>query len=105
MRLPKWMLQKRMGIGWSFDWPVFLAIGCPSFLLVLMAFVPFIPLLGGAFALPRLLLFSETTVPTIAGVTFGYVLLNCFVVEGNPEPLRASAKYALKNQDKEFGNE
>lgn len=105
MRLPKWMLQKRMGIGWSFDWPVFLAIGCPSLLLVLMAFVPFIPLLGGAFALPRLLLFSETTVPTIAGVTFGYVLLNCFVDEGNPESLRAFKKYALKNQDKEFGNE
>lgn len=105
MRLPKWMLQKRRGKEWSFDWPVFLAVGCPSLLLVLMALVPFIPLLGGAFALPGLLLFGETTVQTIAGVVFGYVLLSCFVVGGDPEPLRASTKYAIKNQDKEFGND
>ncbi|ANU10821.1 hypothetical protein BBH88_11120 [Planococcus antarcticus DSM 14505] len=56
------------------------AIGVPALYIVLMTFLPFSPLGEGWLSIPNILLFGGTTVPTVAGLVFGYVVLACFKV-------------------------
>ncbi|MBT2570744.1 hypothetical protein [Planococcus sp. ISL-110] len=78
IRIPKFILQLKKRKSWTFDWVLFAAIGLPALYLVLMAFVPFSPLGEGWLPIPQILLIGGTTVPTIAGLVFGYVVLESF---------------------------
>ena len=78
LRLPKLMKEMKENKQWSFDWIKFLAIGLP------MLYLALIPLLSLNFGI-RFLLFTktflmtgDTTLPSIAGIVFGYVLLDSF---------------------------
>lgn len=69
LRLPTTIIEVKEKKINSFDWSKFLAVGVPTFLVLLMLFIPFIPILSP---------FMSSTIPTIAGIVFGYVLLDSF---------------------------
>ena len=75
LRLPKLIIEIKNKQKWSFDWIKFITIGIPS---LYIALIP--PL---AFSYGTILLFSKafmllgaSTFTSIAGVIFGYVLLD-----------------------------
>lgn len=78
MCLPKFFLQMRIDQPWIFDWPVFIAVCIPSLTLVIMTLIPFTPLSGDWMRMFTFLYAAQTTIPTIAGIVFGYALLSCF---------------------------
>lgn len=78
LRLPKFLLERSGRMERGFDWFKFLAVGLPSLYVVVMTFLPFTSL---AIPIPAFILSSENTISTmttIAGVVFGYVLLDSF---------------------------
>ncbi|QHJ70665.1 hypothetical protein [Planococcus halotolerans] len=78
MRLPKFLLERKERRAIGFDWFKFLAVGLPSLYVVLMTFLPFTSL---RLRIPSYMLTSEyamTTIAAIAGIVFGYILLDCF---------------------------
>lgn len=78
MGLPKLILQLRKDKPWVFDWVVFIAICLPALFLVAMTIIPLTPLSGEWLIMFSFLYTGQTTIPTIAGVVFGYALLSCF---------------------------
>ena len=78
IRTPKFILQLKKGKSLTFDWVVFIAVGLPALYLVLMTFVPFSTFGEGWLPIPKILLIGGTTVPTIAGLVFGYLVLESF---------------------------
>jgi hypothetical protein len=78
IRTPKFILQMKEKESWSYDWVKFTAIGLPALYIVVMTFFPFSPLGEGWLPIPNFLLSGGTTIPTIAGLVFGYVVLASF---------------------------
>ncbi|MDN7240682.1 hypothetical protein QWY14_02720 [Planococcus sp. N028] len=81
IRTPKYILEMKNRQPMVFDWIIFSAIGLPALYIVLMTFLPFSPLGAGWLSVPRILLLGGTTVPTIAGLVFGYIVLDSFKVK------------------------
>lgn len=75
---PKLILKVKKDGFWHFDWIKFIAVGLPSLFIVLMNFLPFSPLGEGWLVIPEIILIGGTTVPTVAGLVFGYILLDSF---------------------------
>ncbi len=78
MRLPKFLLERKEQKFTGFDWFKFLAVGVPSLYFVLMTFLPYTSL---GVQIPSYMLTSQTSMTTIAyiaGIVFGYVLLDSF---------------------------
>lgn len=81
LRLPRFLLERKERREPGFDWLKFLAVGLPSLYVVLMTFLPFTSLGEGWLLIPTFMTTSGnsiTTIATIAGLVFGYVLLDCF---------------------------
>ncbi|WP_162287800.1 hypothetical protein [Indiicoccus explosivorum] len=78
LRLPTFLLEVKEKKITSFDWSKFIAVGVPAFVLLVMLFLPFLPPLGGSAIVRTIAAFSVSTVPTITGIVFGYVLLDSF---------------------------
>ncbi|MEK3980217.1 hypothetical protein MKY37_14280 [Psychrobacillus sp. FSL K6-2836] len=75
LRLPKLIIEIRDKKKWSFDWMKIIVIGIPSF------YIATIPLLIISFGTNLLfsksfLMLGDTIFTSIAGVIFGYVLLD-----------------------------
>lgn len=83
IRTPKFILQMKKRTSWKFDGVLFAAVGLPALYLVLMTFVPFSPIGEGWLRIPDLIVLGGTTVPTIAGVVFGYTVLAGFRDRGS----------------------
>ena len=78
IRTPKFILQMKKRDSWKFDWVIFAAIGLPALYIVLMAFVPFSPMGAGWLPILDIIYLGGSTVPTIAGLVFGYMILDGF---------------------------
>ncbi len=76
IRAPKFVLQLRESKVQKFDWAVFLAFGIPALYIIVMTFLPFSVIGQGWLRIPGIVLVGGTTVPTIAGLVFGYLLLD-----------------------------
>ena len=75
LRLPKLILEIREKQRWSFDWMKFIVIGIPSL------YIAMIPLFAIVYGMNLwfsnvVMLLGDITFTTIAGVIFGYVLLD-----------------------------
>lgn len=85
LRTPKFMLERKERRIRGFDWSKFLAIGIPAFVVIILSILPFMPIEN--FPYPsfydpfNLILFNGTTAQTIAGLVFGYTLLDSFKSE------------------------
>lgn len=81
--MPIFILRRKNRDAWKFDWVLFTAVGLPALYLVVMTFVPFLPIGEGWLRIPDIILLGGTTVPTIAGVVLGYVMLAGFKDRGS----------------------
>ena len=81
LRTPKFMLERKERKISGFDWSKFLAIGIPAILVLVLSILPFLPInveFPAFYSQISLTLFSSTTAQTIAGLVFGYILLDSF---------------------------
>lgn len=85
-RTPTFILQMKEKESWTYDWVKCAAIGLPSLYVVVMTFLPFSALGEGWLPVPKFLLFDGTTIPTIAGLVFGYTVLASFKARNNSKP-------------------
>lgn len=85
LRTPKFMLERKESRIGGFDWSKFLAISIPAFIVIVLSILPLMPIENipyPAFYEPfNLILFDGTTAQTIAGLVFGYTLLDSFKSE------------------------
>ena len=79
LRLPKLILEIKDKKEGMFDWIIVVAIGIPSLYIVTLPILPYTDF-GGLLYFVNftnyLLVSGDTTLMTIAGVVFGYVLLD-----------------------------
>ena len=75
LRLPKLIIEIKEKKQWSFDWIKVAAIGIPTLYL---AMIPILTLYFGIHLLfaKGFLMAGDTTLPSIAGIVFGYVFLD-----------------------------
>ncbi|MFP3355804.1 hypothetical protein R0K17_00470 [Planococcus sp. SIMBA_143] len=83
LRAPKFMLERKESRIGGFDWSKFLAVGVPAFIVLALSILPLLPIGNLIFSDEiyvqiDMLLFSSTTAQTIAGLVFGYTLLDSF---------------------------
>ncbi|WP_404334569.1 hypothetical protein [Planococcus rifietoensis] len=86
LRTPKFMLERKESRIGGFDWSKFLAVGLPAFLVLILSVLPLLPVGNLIFSDEvyvhiDVLLYSSTTAQTIAGLVFGYTLLDSFKSE------------------------
>ncbi|MEC5423499.1 hypothetical protein QGM71_08315 [Virgibacillus sp. C22-A2] len=77
LRLPKLIMEIKEKRLWTFDWVRFVAIALPSLIIILMAYLPFTSFGGNLVPLSQIMLIGGPTITTVAGIVFGYVLLDC----------------------------
>ncbi|MFD2130302.1 hypothetical protein ACFSKI_03465 [Pseudogracilibacillus auburnensis] len=76
LRLPKLLNEIKQNKQWTFDWIKFIAIGLPS-LCILLIYVSLFYLPESILLLmPQAIFLGNPTIHTIAGVVFGYTLLD-----------------------------
>ncbi len=76
LRLPKLMIEIKEKKTWTFDWIKIVAIGLPSLYVALIPIFAFSSF-GSNFPLANnIVLFGDKAITTIAGLIFGYVLLD-----------------------------
>ncbi|UOQ92149.1 hypothetical protein MUO14_16855 [Halobacillus shinanisalinarum] len=78
LRLPKLIIEIKENKQWTFDWVRFIAIALPSLYIITMSILPYSSLGEGSISIPEVILIGSPTVTTIAGIVFGYVLLDSF---------------------------
>ncbi|WP_232824170.1 MULTISPECIES: hypothetical protein [Paraliobacillus] len=76
LRLPKLIIEIKQNKQWTFDWIKFIAIGLPSFYIIAMSFLPFADLEAVSIKVPEMNMLDSPTFQIIAGVVFGYILLD-----------------------------
>lgn len=75
LRLPQFIIELRRNKKWTFDWPKFLAVGLPTSLILILYIIYYLgiaPVLNTMFT-------SGSTLPTIAGIIFGYIVVDSLI--------------------------
>ncbi|QSS98698.1 hypothetical protein IMZ31_11330 [Pontibacillus sp. ALD_SL1] len=75
LRLPKFILEVMARTRWTFDWVRGLAVGVPALVVVAWSTLPLTPF-GEGMRMPGLILVSQPTLTTVAGVVLGYLMLD-----------------------------
>jgi|SRR5699024_3730819 len=70
LRFPKLIIEIRENKQWTFDWVRFVAIALPSLFIITMSILPY------SYPITEIILIGGPTITTIAGIVFGYVLLD-----------------------------
>jgi hypothetical protein len=77
LRLPKLIVEIKEKKQWSFDWINVAAIGIPSIYIAMIPLLSLFTFFGMNWLFAKeLILLGDTTLTTIAGIVFGYVLLD-----------------------------
>lgn len=74
LRIPQFILSIRGNNRWTFDWPKFTAVGLPTLLILIWYLTSFV----GAVPILHVFLIGGSTLPTIVGIIFGYILIDSF---------------------------
>lgn len=78
LKLPQFITEIRLKKQWTFDWLRFIVVGLPPLcILSLYMNMEYIPETIITF-IPQAILFGMDTIQPIAGIVFGYVLLDSF---------------------------
>lgn len=75
LRLPKFMIEIKQNKRLLFDWVKFIAIALPTLYILAMSILPY-STLGEDIKIPEIVITGSPTIQTIAGVVFGYILLD-----------------------------
>ena len=73
-RLPQLFIEIKESKKWSFDWTKFLAVALPALLIVVLYILSYLAIVP----VVLLLLIGSQTLVTVAGIVFGYTLLDSF---------------------------
>ncbi|WP_052158958.1 hypothetical protein [Halobacillus sp. BBL2006] len=92
LRLPKLIIEIRAKKLWTFDWIKFTSIAIPALYITTMSILPYSPLANRYIAIPKIILIGSPTITTIAGIVFGYILLDSIKKEESPNYLDSSSK-------------
>ncbi|MGJ9459846.1 hypothetical protein [Oceanobacillus sp. CF4.6] len=76
LRLPRLIIEIKENKQWTFDWVKFIAIALPSLYIISMSILPYSPLGAGSIKIPEINMIGSPTIQIIAGVVFGYTLLD-----------------------------
>lgn len=76
MRLPKLIIEIKQHKRWTFDWIKFIAIALPSFCVISIWFLPLLPFGEDFYRIPNIILVGSPMIQIIAGIVFGYILLD-----------------------------
>ncbi|SKA89882.1 hypothetical protein [Sporosarcina newyorkensis] len=74
LRLPQLFIEIKENKRWTFDWTKFLAVALPALLIVVLHILSYLAILP----VVHLLLIGGQTLVTVAGIVFGYTLLDSF---------------------------
>ena len=72
LRLPQFIIDIKGNKKWNFDWARFFGVGLPTLLILIYYTLSFIGLIPAI----HLVLISGSTLATISGIVFGYILLD-----------------------------
>ena len=76
LRLPKLINEIKENRQWTFDWAKFIGIGLPSLCILSMYVLIFYLPESILSFIPQEIFLGNTTIQTIAGVVFGFILLD-----------------------------
>lgn len=77
LRLPELINDIKQHKQWTFDWVKFSAIALPAFCILLMYLLMYSPVGESILPfVPKLVLLGDSTIQLIAGVVFGFTLLD-----------------------------
>ncbi|WP_243840690.1 hypothetical protein [Paenisporosarcina antarctica] len=76
LRLPKLIMEIKDKKEWTFNWIKVIAIGMPTLYILLLPILSYTSFGMDLLFAKELLLIGNTTLITIAGIVFGYVLLD-----------------------------
>ncbi|WP_342535790.1 hypothetical protein [Sporosarcina sp. FSL K6-3508] len=74
LRLPQLFIEIKESKKWSFDWTKFLAVALPALLIVVLYILSYLAIVP----VVHFLLIGGQTLVTVAGIIFGYTLLDSF---------------------------
>ncbi|KQL37451.1 hypothetical protein [Psychrobacillus sp. FJAT-21963] len=74
LRLPKLIIEIKNKKQWAFDWIKFITVGIPSLYISMLPLLAFYT--TNLFFSKAFILLGDTTFTSIAGIVFGYVLLD-----------------------------
>lgn len=72
LRLPQLIIEVKENRKWTFDWAKFTAIGLPTLLILVVYGISYL----GIMPVIDFILISEPILTTVAGIIFGYILLD-----------------------------
>ncbi|EGQ27913.1 hypothetical protein ABZ756_02580 [Mammaliicoccus sciuri] len=73
-RLPQLFIKIKENKKWTFDWTKFLAVALPALLIVVLYILSYLAIVP----VVHFLLIGGQTLVTVAGIIFGYTLLDSF---------------------------
>ncbi len=74
LRLPQFILDIKENRKWRFNWARFFGVGLPALMILIYYILSFIGLIPAI----HLVLISGSTLATMTGIVFGYILLDNF---------------------------
>jgi hypothetical protein len=76
LRLPRLIIEIKENRKWTFDWIKLIAVGLPTLTILSMSIIPFSSLGESFIKIPEIIMVGSPTIQIIAGVVFGYILLD-----------------------------
>ncbi|PID21617.1 hypothetical protein CSV61_07895 [Sporosarcina sp. P3] len=77
LKLPNLLIEMKENKQWTFDWATFIGIGLPSLAVCSMGVLLFTPVGESMFPfVPEIIYPGNSPIQTIAGVVFGFILLD-----------------------------
>lgn len=73
LRLPKLILEWKQYNKWSYDWMKFFVVALPNLFVLILFVLSYVNL----FTVMDVFIVGEYILPTVVGLVFGYVLLDC----------------------------
>jgi len=73
LRLPKLILEWKQYNKWSYDWMKFFVVALPNLFVLIIFVLSYFKV----FTVMHVFIVGEYILPTVVGLVFGYVLLDC----------------------------
>ncbi|MEI3609144.1 hypothetical protein [Pseudogracilibacillus sp. SO10305] len=83
LRLPKLILEWKQYNKWSYDWMKFFVVALPNLFVLILFVLSYFNL----FTVMHVFIVGDYILPTVVGLVFGYVLLDCIKGSNSDEKM------------------
>lgn len=83
LRLPKLILEWKQYNKWSYDWMKFFVVALPNLFVLIIFVLSYFNL----FTVMHVFIVGDYILPTVVGLVFGYVLLDCIKGSNSDEKM------------------